>query len=133
MKIYFIIFTIFMAGCVTNSKIDPSLVIPWSEQLSKEEPYEYPFKAIYKYGSKRLIYIASLHESNSSSPTFKMVEDTFKQNKIDLVIVEGLGEALGISPSNMVKWASTQGAHGFYTGFETAYSIVQASQRNKSL
>lgn len=114
---------------MSHPKIDPLLVMPWSEHLSKEEPYEYPFKALYAHEGKKLIYIASLHANTSSSPTFRMIEDTFKNDKIDFVILEGFGSSLGISPKDRIEWASQQGAGGAYDGFETAFSIVQANAK----
>lgn len=114
---------------MSHSKIDPSQVLPWSEALSKEEPYEYPFRAIYKQDNKTVIYIASLHSSTANSPTFKRIEDTLKNYKIDLMILEGFGYSLGVSPANMTKWASQQGKNGSYVGFETAFSIIQANQK----
>lgn len=117
-----------LAGCVSNSKLDPSLVAPWSDHLSKEEPYEYPFKARYGRDGKKLTYIASLHANTVGSATFKMIEDTFEQQKIQFVILEGFGHSLGVSPKDRVDWASKQGANGTFDGFETAFSILKANK-----
>ena len=123
----FVALIFFLAGCVSKSKLDSSLVAPWSERLSKEEPYEYPFKAVYQRDGKKLIYIASLHANTVGSPTFKMIEVTFKTQKIEFVLLEGFGSALGVSPKDRVEWASKQGAGGSFDGFETAFSVLQAS------
>ncbi len=112
---------------MSSPKLNPALVNAWSEKLSKEEPFEYPFKAIYIHKNKKLIYIASLHTSAVSSPTFKMIEDTFKKNKFDFVILEGINYSLGKSPKKLIDWANKQDLDGKYIGFETAYSIVQAN------
>jgi len=59
-----------------------------------------------------------------------MIEDSFNQNQIDFVLLEGFDHSLGVSPENMIRWAKDQEATRAYLGFEAAFSIVQASKRN---
>lgn len=113
-----------------NISLDPSLVAFWSTELSAEEPFEYPFKAEYNIGTKRLIYIASLHSCNANSPTFKMIENSVNTDRIDFLLLEGVPHSAGVSSEKIIKWACTQGKDGFYKGFETAFAVSLACQKN---
>ncbi len=115
----------------SNISIDGSLLMPWSNILSSQDPHEYPFKAIYNIVEKKLIYIASMHsKSRSESATFEMIENSMKQDRPDLIILEGFGSHKGISPADMSNWASQQGEDGVFAGFETAFSIVTANENS---
>ncbi len=103
--------------------LDKSLVLPWSDKLSNEEPYEYPYLAAYKEKGKSLHYIAALHSTDENSKTFKLIRKTINEEQIELVIVEGISNSLGFSPEPVKKWASLQGNNGKYDGFETAFTL----------
>ena len=104
-------------------KFDKSLILPWSDKLSEEEPYEYPFLASYGVKSKSLSYIATLHSTQEGSETFELVSKTIKEERIELVIVEGIPNASSFSPISISNWATQQGEDGKYKGFETAFTI----------
>lgn len=108
-------------------EFDKTLVLPWSNELSKEEPYEYPFLSTYKKGEKILYYVAALHSPNEDSETFQLISSLLETKKIDLVIVEGISNSLGNSPKGLINWANRQGENGSYDGFETAYTIKKTS------
>ena len=110
--------------------LDPTLVAPWSDDLAKEEPYEYPFQASYQLEDKRLTYIASLHSCQTESNTFKMIRNVLETLSIEFIIVEGLSYSDGVSPAANIEWANKHGKNGFYAGFETAYAVSLASQKN---
>jgi len=109
---------------------DKSLVLPWSDNLISEEPYEYPFLIKYQSEFKTLLYIAALHTSEEDSETFNLIESILNEDHIDLVIVEGISNDLGETPANIQKWACSQGQNKKYVGFETAFTIKQASSKN---
>lgn len=107
-----------------------TLVLPWSDELSKKEPYEYPFLADYKIKNKKLVYVAALHSTHEGSETFDIIERILRANSIDMVIVEGISNSSGFSPESIIKWASEQGKDGKYPGFETAYTIKVSKSLN---
>lgn len=107
-------------------KIDPSLILPWSEDLISEEPFEYPFVAKYHRKKKKLIFIASLHSSDEKSATFDIIKKYIEKNEIDFLILEGFPHSMGETPQKMTDWATPQGKDGFYEGYETAFAIKQA-------
>lgn len=107
-----------------------SLVLPWSDELSQKEPYEYPFLSSYMRKNKTLHYIATLHSTEEGSETFKLIEETIKKNSIDMVIVEGIPNSRGISPDLFKNWANNQGKEGRYDGFETAFTIKTSAALN---
>ena len=111
-------------------KLNPNLVMPWSVQLRSKEPHEYPFKVTYRFKDKQLIYIASLHTCALDSKTFKMIRNVLEKESIDFLIVEGINNSDGILNIKNIKWAQNQEADSFNTGFETAFSIVSAAQKN---
>lgn len=107
-----------------------SLVLPWTDELSQKEPYEYPFLSSYVSKNKSLHYIATLHSTEEDSETFKLIEEVIKKNSIDMVIVEGIPNSRGISPVVFKNWANGQGKEGKYDGFETAFTIKISSVFN---
>ncbi|MDD0854319.1 hypothetical protein HBN50_14500 [Halobacteriovorax sp. GB3] len=109
-----------------------SLVLPWSDELSQKEPYEYPFLSSYVRKNKTLHYIATLHSTEEGSETFKLIEETIKKNSINIVIVEGIPNSRGISPDSFKNWANNQGKEGRYDGFETAFTIKTSVALNIS-
>lgn len=110
--------------------IDSSLVLPWSLDLIQDEPFEYPFRVDYKFDLSRLIYIAALHSCEPDSSTFKVIKASVENEKIDLMLLEGFGDSIGISPEFMKSWAVKQEQEKTYEGFETAYSISLAVQKH---
>jgi len=109
-----------------------SLVLPWSNELSQKEPYEYPFLATYNNENKFLHYVAALHSIDEESETFKLIEQTIKKNSIDFIIVEGIPNSRGESPLSFIDWAKKQGENGKYQGFETAFTIKTSASLNIS-
>lgn len=111
-------------------EIDVSLVQPWHEFLTQEEPFDYPFAAKYNKGCKKLTYIASLYIDEENSKTFRIVKKYIENNLNCFLILEGFNFSLGESPNQMIKWAKSQGVDGKYEGFETAYAIKEAIKNN---
>ena len=109
--------------------INPELVQLWSKELSDKEPYVYPFKASYKATNGQLHFIASFHSNKIESETFKMIQDTIVNEKIDLIILEGFKYSDGLSPKGISTWAKNQGKNGHYNGFETAFTIKTALEK----
>jgi len=114
----------------TNITFDPSLVTPWSLDLINEEPYEYPFIAHYKLENKKLTYVAALHSYEMDSGTFRALRHVFETEDVEFAILEGLNNSDGISPDRIVDWANKQRNEGQYKGFETAFAVTLADQRN---
>lgn len=110
--------------------IDSSLVVPWSLDLIQDEPFDYPFKADYRLGNKKLVYIAALHSCELNSATFRVIRESIENEKIELMILEGFQYSLSKSPREMVNWAVKQDLKGLYDGFETAYAISLAEKKN---
>lgn len=81
--------------------LDSTLVAPWSLQLSKEEPFEYPFQAQYQFENINLTYIASLHSCDMHSNTFKIIRNVLEKQSIDFIIVEGINYSAGYLPRKL--------------------------------
>ena len=89
--LYFLIFLFFLSGCLTSTFVaNDALLQPWSTKLETQEPYTYPYAALYKKRGKTLIYVAARHEVSTNSPTFRLVKKTFETFSPNILILEGL-------------------------------------------
>lgn len=111
-------------------QLNPELVRSWSLELMQEEPLEYPFQATYQIEGKTLRYLAALHSCDPHSDTFTMIRNVLENQDVNFVLVEGIPYSAGVSPGPKIDWAIKQYKSGIYDGFETAFSISLAAQRN---
>src|SRR4051812_7483719 len=77
----------FSAACWADLKLDPQLIRKWSHALDKESPGEQPFIAQFSKDDYQLFYLAATHETNTKSPTLKLVENLF-QHPFSALLVE---------------------------------------------
>ena len=85
-------FLLSIASCSTapTLRLDPGLVRPWSQDAWRDEPYRHPYLAVFKKGDLVLTYLATAHENQASSPTIRLLDQTFANGSFQAVMIEGL-------------------------------------------
>lgn len=86
-------------------EIDSNLIHNWNVYGELSE-LEFPFQKVYEGCGKRLIYIAARHVNSPESKTFKLIENSFRNNSIDFVIAEGFPSDMGLNPKDIVDHAN---------------------------
>ena len=62
----------------------------WSVELQDKEPFEPPFVTIFRYGEKKLCFLASKHDPKRESSTFRTIAAAIKECEPEILILEGL-------------------------------------------
>jgi hypothetical protein len=73
------------------------LLVSWSEEAQAQLP-EPPYLARYARGGKRLTYLASTHEHRAPNPVFEMIDREVEALSPKVIVIEGIGGDLGLSP-----------------------------------
>lgn len=112
----------------------PQKLQPWTTTLRDRQP-EGAFAAVYRVGSKHLVFIGAEHENQNDSPTFRMIRDGYASFKFDTVIAEGFPTSLGVNPVRIFDYVSKTkiGADGFVDGGETVPTVSGARQQSARL
>lgn len=112
----------------------PQKLQPWTTQLRDQQP-EDAFAAVYKMGSKRLVFIAATHANRADSLTFRLIEDAFASFHFDSIIAEGFATSRGANPPSLFKYAAESGANadGFVEGGETVPTVLGAQRQKAAL
>ncbi len=121
---------VMLTGCATSSWV-PAVgkLQPWTTVLRDQQPDE-AFAAVYKAGSKHLVFLGAKHANRVDSPTFRMIEAAYAAFRIDTVIAEGFPTSRGANPPATIAWAARNlpTADGFVEGGETVPTVM-GSQR----
>jgi hypothetical protein len=120
-----------LSACVSLPvKPAPQKLEPWTTTLRDQQP-EGAFAAVYRIGSRHLVFIGAEHENQNDSPTFRMIRDGYASFKFDTVIAEGFPTSWGANPARILDdiAKATIGADGFVEGGETVPTVLGAQQQ----
>jgi hypothetical protein len=123
-------FSIFSACASLPLKSAPQKLQPWTTALRDQQP-EGAFAAVYRIGSRHLVFIGAQHENQNDSPTFRMIRDGYTSFKFDTVIAEGFPTSWGPNPARILDDVAktTIGTDGFVEGGETVPTVLGAQQQ----
>ena len=119
-----------LSACVSMLSPAPQKLQPWTTALRDEQPAG-AFSAVYRVGSRHLVFIGAQHENKNDSPTFRMIRAAYTSFKFDTVIAEGFPTSWGANPSRIFDDLSRSktGADGFVEGGETIPTLLGAQQQ----
>jgi len=126
---------LFLSGCAAAPLTPaPEKLEPWTTSLRDRQPEE-AFAAVYKRGSRRLVFIAAQHSNRDDSLTFRLIRDAYAGFRFDTVIAEGFATSRGANPPGLFKYAAENGpnADGFVEGGETVPTVIGAQQEKARL
>lgn len=83
----------------------PDLIAHWTKALRDAQPDD-PYAIVYHSRGLHLIFAAVQHENAVNSPTFRLIDQSFRLWPVRSVIVEGTPSALGSNPPELVAIAS---------------------------
>jgi hypothetical protein len=89
-----------------------------------------PYAVSFKNNKNTLLFIASKHAVGLNSSTFQLIKEAFNAYVPDIVIIEGVDSAEGVSPSRLTKHIQTTCLPKWYGCGEIYYSIHLAQKRN---
>ena len=130
-----LLWLVLLTGCAARSWApEPGKLQPWTTVLRDRQPEE-AFAAVYKAGSKHLVFIGAKHANKVDSPTFRIIEAAYAAFRIDTVIAEGFPTSRGANPPATIAWAaqSVATAEGFVEGGETVPTVVGAQREPATL
>jgi hypothetical protein len=112
----------------------PEQAEPWTTTLRDQQP-EDAYAAVYKVGSKHLIFIAAKHANRDDSLTFRLIRDAYSAFDVDTVIAEGFPTSRGPNPASILQYAARSGARpdGFVEGGETVPTVLGAQKENAAI
>jgi hypothetical protein len=133
MKHYTLLLGVFamLTGCAALPlQPAPQKLQPWTMALRDSQP-EDAFAAVYRIGSRRLVFIGAQHENQNDSLTFQMIRDGYASFKFDTVIAEGFPMSWGVNPARIFDYVSknTTAADGFVEGGETVPTVLGAREQ----
>jgi len=81
---------------------------------------------------KNLYYINARHATKDGlhKPTIETIEKAIEDYKPQLVIIEGVPTAIGVSPAPYVKFAEKDSVDNFLIGGEPVYALLLAHKNN---
>ena len=130
-----LLWLLLLAGCATRPWVpEPGKLQPWTTALRDQQPEE-AFAAVYKAGSKHLVFLGAKHANRADSPTFRMIEAAYAAFRIDTVIAEGFPTSRGANPPSTIAWATgnVATADGFVEGGETVPTVMGAVREPATL
>lgn len=89
---------------------------------------QFPFIARFNHASGQLHYIAAEHQTGLDSATLKTIRYEFELFKPDLVVIEGVPHAEGLSPQRIIDAARKQADSDFQQCNESLYAAYLAHQ-----
>ncbi len=124
---------ILSSACQRSITLAPSKLNSWTSQLHDRQP-EDAFGAVYKFGGKKLIFIAAKHSTESDSLTFKVIKEAYATFDIDSVIVEGYPYSHGPNSEKVLRWAARKQARNeFQEGGESVPTVMGAQAENATI
>ncbi len=130
-----LLWLLLLAGCATRPWVpEPGKLQPWTTILRDQQPDE-AFAAVYKAGSRHLIFLGAKHANKVGSRTFRMIEAAYAAFRIDTVIAEGFPTSRGPNPPSTIAWAAgnVPTADGFVEGGETVPTVMGAQRELATL
>jgi hypothetical protein len=123
-----------LAGCATAPlRQAPERLQPWTTALRDQQP-EDAFAAVYRVGSKRLVFLAAHHANREDSLTFRLIRDAFAAFAFDTVIAEGFATSRGANPPRLFEYAAQSVARdGFVEEGETVPTVLGARAEGATL
>jgi hypothetical protein len=97
----------------------------WTTQLREQQPQD-AFGVVYRLGQTHLVFVGAVHENQTDSATFRMINDAYVGFKIDSVIAEGYPKSRGPNPPRLLEYASEESRDGFQEGGETVPTVLGA-------
>jgi hypothetical protein len=124
---------VLLASCSTQLRPAPQRLAVWTKMLRDQQP-EDAFAAVYKSGTRNLIFIGAQHANRTDSLTFRLIRDAYSAFRIDSVIVEGFATSRGPNAARLVEYASTaKVTDGFQEAGETVPAVLGAVQEGAML
>ncbi len=101
-----LVIPLFLSSCSFNksynfdklNKYEPKL----QESFYKKENLNPPYIALFRENRKILLYVATKHETNSESHSFKLINQAFEKYKPDFLVIEGVASKFGESPKGLI-------------------------------
>ena len=125
-------FLLSIASCSTapTLRLDPGLVRPWSQDAWRDEPYRHPYLAVFKKGDLVLTYLATAHENQASSPTIRLLDQTFANGSFQAVMIEGLPfDSSRSEYEAYLRHVVRTSTGGFFQGGEDAAAAILAHSK----
>jgi len=120
------LFLALLASC-TSGRLKPatSRLAPWTTELRDQQP-EDASVAVYRRGQAHLIFVGALHENQTDSATFRMIQHAYAGFDINVVITEGYPTSKGPNPPRLMAFAGEEARSGFQESGETVPTIAGA-------
>jgi len=101
----------------------------WESLPSAIRGRKLPLSERFRKGGKELVFLATTHESNPASETFRMIRKELTEKNHDLVIVEGVPTQLGLSNTAFLTQVIPKPGRTHTWSGENAYAAWLAHQR----
>lgn len=119
---------VLLASCSSPGvKPETTRLAAWTTQLRDSQP-EDAFAAVYNLGDAQLIFVGALHENQTDSATFRMINDAYTGFEVDVVIAEGYPTSKGANPPRLMEYAREEARNGYQEGGESVPTIAGAVQ-----
>jgi hypothetical protein len=115
-------------ACVSAPKFDAREIRSWSTELDKEYPQHRAVIANYQKPPYQLFYLAARHTNTFDSDTLRLVQKLFQEN-FDVLIVESIPYASGVSPIWLLEDAQKGKQRDFIAGGESALAVILAHEK----
>lgn len=100
-KILILILTIVSCSSINRPSFD--MIRPWSQVVQSGYP-AIPFVFKYQSNISKLYFIAADHSKDLKSPTHQIIKETINDNKVDVVIIEGVKTSSGANYSKIQEY-----------------------------
>ncbi len=118
-----------LPGCAPREyRAEVALLVPWSAAAQEALP-DPPYVARYARDGKALSFLASLHEHRPGNQVFRMVAAEFAALEPEVVVIEGLRRAAGLSPGFYRDWVATMPEDGIWPAGEAGFTASLALAR----
>ncbi len=102
------------------------LVEPYSYELERSARLPKPFVASFTSNGRHLYFLAGLHEHDTASKTFQLIDKIFNGKKVDLLLIEPYPYHLGPNLKGFLEDAKRHCKPGFCQAGEGAYAALKA-------
>jgi hypothetical protein len=129
-KTCLLVFVLISPACSTPGlRAETDLLEVWSTEAQSLVP-EPPYVARYQRNGKHLSYLASRHEHHNGNAVFELVSIEFEALRPQVVIIEGLNRAAGLSPQSYADWVSQMVGQKMWPAGEAGYSAWLAGENS---
>lgn len=129
---------LFLFGCAHQSQStilssEPDRLAQWTRALRDSQPDD-AYAAVYAARSKNLVFVAAMHSTETSSLTFRIIEDAYAAFDFDTAIVEGFPASGGPNADELIKYArQSKAVDGFQEGGETVPTVKGALEEGTNI